>query len=226
MSLPSSSLCQRSRRLLVGLTRSLIVVGLWASAAPALAGSAAEESDFYRAGQWEYGFESAYTLRNIPFPTDWAVPNHSRNPVDYKFVTEVLSIRYRLTNSNGPWIFRGSLAASASLVGTAIVVGPESYYGGFALGLHYDFVQPRARVVPYFELRGGPGFADSRGQIHTQQQDLTFTYLLGAGLRYDVNRHWTVTIGALDQHLSNFYLAEHNYGVDSLGVNIGVLRRF
>ncbi|MDQ2949050.1 MAG: acyloxyacyl hydrolase, partial [Acidobacteriota bacterium] len=62
--------------------------------------------------------------------------------------------------------------------------------------------------------------------INAQQQDLVFTYLLSGGLRYDISRRWSVSLSAMDQHLSNGYLAQHNYGVDSLGVSLGLFAHF
>jgi hypothetical protein len=185
-------------------------------------------TDLYRRGTWEFSLESAYTFETIRFPTRWFVnyPGRKINPLNYNFATEMIGARYRLTGVGGPGILRGSLQGSVTFVGTAIIEGAETYYAGLALGLHYDFVQARARLVPFIELRGGPGFTDSTSLQYAQQQDLTFTYLLSAGLRYDINPRWTATLGAVDQHLSNFFMADHNYGVDSVGINVGVLKRF
>ena len=189
-----------------------------------------EKTEFnpYRRGTWEFTLETAYTFQTIKFPTRWLVdyPGRKINPLNYNLATQMIGARYRLTGVNGPGIFRGSLQASATFVGSAIIEGRESYYAGLSLGLHYDFVQPGWRVVPYVELRGGPGFTDSSGVKYAQQQDLDFTFLLSAGLRFDINPRWTVTIGAVDQHLSNFYLADENYGVDTLGAIVGLFRRF
>ena len=191
-------------------------------------GERSEEADLYRRGTWEFSLESTYSFQVVRFPTRWFIdyPGRKINPINYNFATQMIGARYRLTGVGGPWFLRGSLQGSATIVGTAILSGPETYFAGLALGLHYDFIQPRARFVPYIELRGGPGATDSDGRIYTQQQDLTFTYLLAAGVRFDVNPKWTITISAIDQHLSNFFLAEHNYGVDSAGLSLGVLRRF
>ena len=60
-------------------------------------------------------------------------------------------------------------------------------------GLRYYFVQPRARLAPFLEVRGAAGFTDSRGYHYAQQQDFTFSYMLGAGFRYDFNRRLSVT---------------------------------
>jgi len=182
----------------------------------------------YRARQWEYSAESAFTFQVVPNPFASIInlKLSNANPIDYRLATQMISARYRLTNAWGPSILRGSLQASGTLVGTAIVSGPESYFVGLALGFRYDFVQPRARLIPYIEFRGGPGLTDSNGVRYSQQQDFVFTYLLGAGLRYECSPQWSISLGALDQHLSNGYLAEHNWGFDSLGVHLSVFHRF
>ena len=76
------------------------------------------------------------------------------------------------------------------------------------------------------EARGAVGQTDSRGYFEAQQQDLTFSYQFSAGLRYEVNRRWSVTASATHQHVSNAYLTSPNYGFDVLGISLGVIRRF
>jgi hypothetical protein len=186
------------------------------------------EMDLYRSRIWEWGLESAYTFQVVPNPFHSIYDGRirERNPRDYSFFTNMVSLRYRLTKACGPWLLRGSLQASATALTTLVLSGPESYYAGFSVGLRYDFVQPGARLVPYIEMRGGPGVTDSRGLFESQQQDFTFNYLFSAGLRYDISPQRSITVGAFDQHLSNAYLADQNYGVDSLGITLGVLSRF
>ena len=188
----------------------------------------ANNSDLYQAGRWEFSLESAYTFHVVSNPFHSLVAGHllTPNPIHYHLATQLLAVRYRVTNAAGSWFLRGSLESSATIVGTAIVSGPEDYFAGLALGLRYDFVQAGARLVPFIELRGGPGVTDSRGGLYAQQQDLVFTYLFSAGVRYDLSRRWSVTLGALDQHLSNAYLAPRNYGFDSLGVTLGAFAHF
>jgi hypothetical protein len=180
----------------------------------------------YEKGRWEFSLESAYTFQTIPNPFFALAGLNNKNPLHYRLATQILSARYQLTNPGGPLFLRGTLETSANLVGSVVVHGPESYFIGFALGFRYYFVQPGARLVPYLEVRGGPGQTDSRGFRHAQQQDFTFTYMLGAGLRYDANPHWSATLSVVDQHLSNAYLTNPNYGFDSVGVSVGLIRRF
>lgn len=186
------------------------------------------DTGLYQAGRWEFSLESTYTFQIVSNPFHSVVAGRliEPNPIRYHFATQLLTARYRLTNPVGPWFLRGSLESSVTIVGTTIVNGPEDYFAGVALGFRYDFVQPGARLVPFLELRGGPGVTDSQGGVNAQQQDLIFTYLLSAGIRYDFSRRWTVELGAIDQHLSNGYLAPKNYGVDSLGVVLGAFAHF
>ncbi|MCA1601282.1 MAG: acyloxyacyl hydrolase [Acidobacteria bacterium] len=202
----------------------------WAEGVPATGQSPIQsrEFDLYQRGQWEFSLESAYTFRNVPNPFVSAYMGYIRrpNPLQYRFLTTAIAARYRVTNPGGPWLFRGSLQVSATLIGTAIVEGPESHFFGAAIGFRYDFVQPGARLVPYLEIRGGPGVIDSSGIKTGQYQDFMFTYLINAGLRYDFSPRCSVMISAVDQHFSNAGQTEQANGIDSLGVSIGALTRF
>jgi hypothetical protein len=190
--------------------------------------TAPRDFHLYQRGHWEFSLESTYSFSVIsnPFHSIYSMRLITRNPIHYHFASQLLAVRYRLTNAEGPWWLRGSLESSATLVGTSIFNGPESYFVGLALGLRYDFVQVNARLVPFIEMRSGPGTTDSTGGRYAEQQDLVFTYLATAGLRYDVSRRWSVTASAIDQHLSNAHLAPENWGVDSLGVSVGFFARF
>lgn len=199
----------------IAATVFILVIGL---------GTAHAELDDSR---WSFSLESAYTFNVVQNP--WFatfMAKYSKNYRNYNFVTEIVSARYAVTNPGGPLFLRGNLELSGGLVRTIIVNGPESYFGGSVLGLRYNFIQPGAKLIPYGELRGGGGWCDSRGISHSLQTDFTFTYLIGAGLRYDVNPRFSVTVGAIDQHLSNAWLASPDYGVDSLGVNLGIQVRY
>ena len=176
--------------------------------------------------RWSFSFESAFTFEVIPNPWRPLWGDYAINPLDYKLATQIVSARYQLSEPDGPLFLRGYLELTGGLVATAIVEGPESYFFGGVLGFRYNFVQPGWRLIPYFEARGGPGITDARVQDYTQQQDFTFTYLIGAGLRYEINSRCSVNIGAIDQHMSNFYLAERNFGFDSIGVSVGFQYRY
>src|ERR1700736_2434148 len=194
----------------------------------AIAQHTADSNDLYRKGTWDWSFEFLYTFDVVANPFHCLIDLRSRdtNPHAYHFVTETVGLRYRLTGVGGPWFLRGSAQLCTDLVTTEIVMGPETYFIGGAAGIHYDFIQPRSPIVPYMDFRIGPGAIDATIKHNGQQNDLEFTYLWGAGLRYNVSSSLSVSIGAIDQHLSDAWLAPRNLSVDSLGVNIRVERKF
>ena len=177
--------------------------------------------------RWSFSIESIYAFKNIESP--WfvvALHPHKKNPQDYEFITEILSARYRLTETGGPLFLRGNLECSIGPIFTAIVHGPESYFAGAVGGFRYNFIQPGARLIPYLELRGGIGKCDSRKIYKSMQSDATLSYLLGAGLRYELSSRWSVAVGVMDQHLSTGFFASRDYGADALGVNAAIELRY
>ena len=188
---------------------------------------APEPNDRYRKGSWDWSFEFAYTFVNIANPFHSTIDFHYRspNPTDYEFATTTLGARYRFTGVGGPWFLRGSAQLCGDIVATHLVSGPETYFIGMAIGMHYDFIQPGWRIVPYMDFRGGPGDIDASHKYQGQQNDLEFTYLWGIGLRYDLNSSTSLSAGALDQHLSDAWIVK-NYSVDSLGVSVRFEKKF
>jgi hypothetical protein len=176
---------------------------------------------------WSFSLESLYTFKIIANPWFYTFLNrYTKSPIHYHLATQILSARYQLTRDGGPLFLRGNLELSGGLVGTAIIKGPESCFLGSVLGVRYNLVQPRARLIPYVELRGGPGWSDAHETPHSLQTEITFTYMIGGGLRYDLNPRSSVTVGVIEQHLSNAWLANPDYGFDSLGINAGIFVRY
>ena len=186
----------------------------------------APSEPLYQKGQREFSLESSYLFKVIRNPWYLLIGQYYKNPLDYRLATQILSFRYRLTDPSGPSFLRGSLEMSAGLIFSAILEGPEDLFVGLALGLRYYFVQPGAKLIPYLEIRAGPGWTDAGRIPYAQQTDFTFTYMLGAGLRYDVSPRFSLALGLLDQHLSNAYISEPNYGFDALGINLGFYVHF
>jgi len=177
--------------------------------------------------RWSFGIESIYAFETIENP--WYVAARvptKENFRHYRFATEILSARYRLTEVAAPLFLRGNLEFSIGPIFTAVVHGPESYFAGGVAGFRYNFVQPGARLIPYLELRGGIGKSDSRKNYKSLQSDATLSYLLGAGLRYQLSSRWSVAVGAIDQHLSTGYFARRDYGADAFGFNAAIELRY
>jgi hypothetical protein len=171
-------------------------------------------------GTWEFTLQSSYQFIAMATPVFLLAGRIEKNPLRYHLATQVLSARCLPTRVWGSGILRGRLEVSANVVGSAIVKGPESFFVGIVPGLRYYFVQPHAWLLPYVELSGGPGLTDSRGFRFAQQQDFTFTYLLGVGVKGRIGSRSTFTVSVLDQHMSNAYLTHPNYGFDSVGFGV------
>jgi len=184
--------------------------------------------DRYARGTWDWSFEVAYLFAVVPNPWHCLIDlkAYDANVNDYKFVTQTLGLRYRLTDVEGPSFFPISVQLCGDVVVTEIVKGPESYFFGSAFGMHFDYVQRRWPVVPYVDFRIGPGGIDAAKGEHGQQSKFEFTYLWGAGLRYDISSSLSVSVGALDQHFSDAWLAPRNLSVDNVGVNIRLEKKF
>ena len=73
----------------------------------------------------------------------------------------------------------------------------------------------------------GAGRIDAKGPSgvpFAQGQDFTFTLWLGAGVRYNFNPRYSMTLGPAYMHVSNAYLSEPKYvdhGINVCGGMIG-----
>jgi Lipid A 3-O-deacylase (PagL) len=178
---------------------------------------------YYR-NKTEFSLEMGVLPVNIPFLFDFIVgdPFHRTTPLSYTLVPFIASLRWHLDDVRGPWILRGNTDLTSSLSYTAIVRGPETYYGAYIMRLRRNFVQRNWKSVPYFEGRAGLGLTDAKGPhgvVGAQGQDFTFTLMLGSGIRHNFNPRYAMAFGAGYMHISNGSLSRpiRNYGLNVLG---------
>jgi hypothetical protein len=176
---------------------------------------------YYR-NKLEFSQEMGVLPINIPFVFDVFVgDDYSQKPLHYTLVPVVSSLRWHVDSIKGPWILRGNTDVVASLAITAIPRGPESHYQAFDLGARRNFVYRNQRAAPYFDFRLGVGFIDAQEPHHVayaQGQDLTFTIMMGSGVRYNFNPKYSVALGANYMHVSNLYMSEPKY--QDNGINV------
>jgi len=100
-----------------------------------------------------------------------------------------------------------------------IVHGPETHYEGLIVGPRYNFVQPNWKVIPYVEGGVGFVFADSNPAQGGLGQDFNFTFIVGAGAKYNITDRFFVRLGAEYQHISNAGLSDPipNNAIDAVG---------
>ena len=99
-------------------------------------------------------------------------------------------------------------------------------YGAFNLGVRRNFVHSDWRTAPYFEFRAGAGFIDAKGPdgvTWAQGQDFTFTLWLGAGVRYNFNPRYSISLGPSYMHVSNAFMSEPKYLDNGINVTGGMI---
>ena len=185
--------------------------------------------DIYYRNRREFSLDVGWHPVNIPFIYDFAVgDNYNMTPLKYTLVPIIASLRWHVTNVGWKWIFRGNMDFTFSGSVTAIPRGPETHYYSFDFGIRRNFVYRNWKVVPFFEQRGGAGIINAKeplGILWAQGQNLTFTYNLGAGARYNIDSKYSFSAGMNYMHVSNGYLSEPqftNYGINVYGPMFGL----
>jgi Lipid A 3-O-deacylase (PagL) len=178
--------------------------------------------DIYYRNKLEFSLETGWLPINIPFVFDFLVGSaYTTWPLHYTMVPNIASIRWHVHDIRGPSILRGNTDFTFSGSYTAIPRGAETRYFAFDYGIRRNFVQPRWRIVPYFEARGGIGNINAKGPYgvpYAQGQDLTFTLMMGSGARYNFNPRYSIAAGITYMHVSNAYLSQPRY--EDLGINV------
>ncbi len=185
--------------------------------------------DIYYRNRREFSLEVGWHPVNIPFIYDFAVgDSYNMTPLKYTLVPIIASLRWHVTNVGWRWIFRGNMDFTFSGSLTVIPRGPETHFYSFDFGIRRNFVYRNWKVVPFFEQRGGAGIINAKeplGVLFAQGQNLTFTYNLGVGARYNIDSKYSFSAGMNYMHVSNAYLSQpqfYNYGINVYGPMIGL----
>lgn len=140
-----------------------------------------------------------------------------RTTINYQLNDLALGWMYDAPRHNG-WL-RGNNEFLVEIFGAPITKGPGTYIAGGSLLWRYNFVQPSAKLIPYFQI--GAGALDNDIYRNHDQEEVgeAFEFLLGAdfGLKYMINDHWAASIEAGYRHISNADLAPRNEGLNSIG---------
>lgn len=167
--------------------------------------------DSVDAPRFELAVESAYLLSFI------------NSPRNYEIGAEFVTARLRWGAIEGDSWLRGYNQVYISGIAEPIFRGIENHYFGFNIGMRYNFVRPRSRLVPYVSGGVGAGAIDSNPKIPgAQGQDLTFNILTAAGVSYEMTDRWRLHVGFLYQHLSNGGQTDPNPSLNLIGPQLGV----
>ena len=186
-------------------------------------------SSIYYKNKLEFSLETGWLPINIPFIFDCFVGDqYNVTGLNYTLVPTLASLRWQMGNVGGPWILRGNFDLTFSGAFTWIPRGPETHYQAFDVGIRRNFVRHNGRTAPYFDVRLGVGRIDAKGPLgvpYAQGQDLTFTFMMGSGVRYNFNSRYAISVGLNYMHVSNLYLSEprfYNYGINVYGPMFGL----
>lgn len=198
--------------------------------------SVSEEPDFnqdiYYKHKLEFSLENGWLPINIPFVYNFITGDtYTKWPLSYTLVPNIASVRWQLDGIDGPSVVRGNTDFSFSGAYTAIPRGPETRYFAFDFGIRRNFIPRRWRLAPYFEMRGGVGNINAKGPagvLYAQGEDLTFTYMMGSGARYNFGPRFSIAGGLTYMHVSNCGLSAPkvtNFGINVYGPIIGIYTR-
>lgn len=146
-----------------------------------------------------------------------------RPSVDY--VIDSARFGIMLYNPRGPGLLRGNFEFLGEVFGGYIFHGPGDVLAGVSMFLRYNFIQPGARVVPYYQFGGGGVYTDiAHGPEGGNAIGADFEFNLQSilGMRVLLNRKWSINLEGSYRHISNAGLADPNYGIDQVGGAIGV----
>jgi hypothetical protein len=127
---------------------------------------------------------------------------------------------------NDPWslgLLSGNFELMGEVFGGPVVTGPGNVLAGASLVFRYNFVQPGARLIPYMQIAAGGVYTDipedeSRGLISLPVE---FNLQAEVGTRLMLNERWSLVIEGAYRHISNAEIKKPNFGIDSVGGNVG-----
>jgi len=177
------------------------------------------DNNQFRSGRWE--------VENLIGPY-FLFDRGGNERVTVDYLIDSFRFGAMLYNPCGPGILRGNLEALGEIFAGGIFHGPGTAVGGISGFLRYNFVQPGACIVPYFQAGGGGVWTDITAQESDNAISLPVEFNLQAigGIRFIVNSHWSVLTEVGYRHISNASIKDPNYGIDQLGGNLGVAFSF
>jgi hypothetical protein len=177
-----------------------------------------QSEDFITGGQWDVIFADGFYSM-----TAW--PRY-RHPL-YSFNETDLQLGYMFPVW-GNSFYRGNFEGLAHLFLWESTREHSGILGGGALDLHYNFVQPGWRFVPYI----GASLGLSGNDLYVEQsQNIIggpFEFVLQAkvGARYFINKNWGFMAEGGYQHVSNDDIYPRNVGVNQTGGRFGIFCTF
>lgn len=134
-----------------------------------------------------------------------------------------LRLGMMLSNPHGSSFLAGNFEVLGEAFAGPIFEGPGNVTAGATLFIRYNFVQPRARLIPYLQIGAGGVYTDISEKASGGLVSLPVEFNLQGvgGTRLMLNDRWSIVVEAGYRHISNATIKLPNYGVDSVGGNLG-----
>lgn len=108
-----------------------------------------------------------------------------------------------------------------TLLGNAILRGPESRYVGFSCSPSLEWWNRAGNWSVFSGAGGGFGWIDSRNVTGGQGQDFTLNWFIRGGIEHITENHVRLSAGLMYQHMSNGGQTDPNPGIDAVGFTLG-----
>lgn len=144
---------------------------------------------------------------------------------DFGFGLASLRYGWMLNNPSGDGLFRGNWEFLLGGFGGPVFEGPGSYHFGADLNLRYNFVQPGATLIPFFQIGAGGDYSDVSSDDSVERYLGTeWNYALGAtlGVRWMLSERMALVTTLDYRHFSNAGYSDRNRGYNGLGGSIGL----
>jgi len=139
------------------------------------------------------------------------------------FVQGGVRYGWMLSSPGRDGFLRGNFEFLLEAFGAGIVQGPGNFLAGADMMLRYNFVQRRARLIPYIHILGG-GLYNDLYKTRTQGLlDTPLEWYLGGdlGLRYRITGNVFLNLEVGYRHISNAESGDQNLGLNSIGSTVG-----
>jgi hypothetical protein len=134
-----------------------------------------------------------------------------------------LRLGIMLSNPHGSSLLAGNFEILGEAFAGPIFEGPGNVTAGATLFIRYNFIQPHARLLPYLQIGAGGVYTDISEKESGGLVSLPVEFNLQGvgGTRIMLNDRWSLVIEAGYRHISNATIKLPNYGIDSVGGNLG-----
>ena len=170
------------------------------------------------------GFEKgALEIENVA-GAFWFFDRGTHPDATLDLAVDSLRLGVMLSDPHGDGFFAGNSEFLGEVFGGPIFRGAGDIHAGATLIIRYNFFKPGARVIPYFQIGGGGVYTDisEEGSDGLVSLPVEFNLQGGFGLRFMLNRQWSLLLEGGYRHISNASIKLPNEGVDQFGGQLGL----